>query len=64
MNEKSGKLKQRGDIVKNLRLAQTLRSIAHYGIGIFYNGTLGHRLVEDIQRRGGIITEEDLMQYR
>ncbi|XP_057374003.1 glutathione hydrolase 1 proenzyme-like [Daphnia carinata] len=64
VNEKSGKLKRYGDIVKNSRLAHTLRAIAHYGIDIFYNGTVGHKLVEDIQKRGGIITKEDLIRYR
>ncbi len=64
MNEKTGKVKKEGDIVKNPVLAQTLRTIAREGVGILYNGTLGDKLVEDIQRKGGIITKEDLMQYR
>ncbi|XP_046440696.1 scoloptoxin SSD14-like isoform X1 [Daphnia pulex] len=64
VNEKTGKVKKEGDIVKNPALAQTLRMIARAGVGVFYNGTLGDRLVEDIQRKGGIITKQDLMQYR
>lgn len=64
VNEKTGKVKQEGDIVKNPALAQTLRTIARDGVGVLYNGTLGDRLVEDIQRKGGIITKQDLMQYR
>lgn len=64
LDEKTGDLKKLGDIVKRPKLAETLRDIARYGIGIFYNGTMGDKLVEDIQKRGGIITKQDLMQYR
>lgn len=64
MNEKTGKVKQLGDIVKNPPFAQTLRTIANEGVGVFYNGILGDKVVEDIQKKGGIITKEDLMQYR
>ena len=44
--------------------AQTLRELARDGIQTFYNGSMGDKMVEDIRRKGGIITKEDLMQYR
>ena len=57
-------MKQLGDIVKNPTFAKTLRTIASEGVDVFYNGILGDKIVEDIQRKGGIITKEDLIQYR
>ena len=64
VDEKTGQVKKLGDIVKNPVLAKTLRTIARDGVEAFYNGSLGDKLVEDIQRKGGIITKEDLMNYR
>lgn len=64
VDETTGQVKKLGDVVKNPVLAQTLRMIANEGVGIFYNGSLGDKMVEDIQRKGGIITKQDLMQYR
>ena len=43
--------------------AQTLKEIAQYGVGIFYDGRIGDRLVDDIQRRRGIINQVDLINY-
>ena len=45
-------------------LAKTLKDIAEHGADIFYKGSVGAKLVEDIQRRGGIITKDDLLHYR
>jgi gamma-glutamyltranspeptidase len=64
LNEETGQAKKTGDIVKNPVFAETLKSIANEGVDIFYNGILGDKVVEDIQQRGGIITKDDLMQYR
>lgn len=64
MNEATGQVKKLGDIVRNPVFAQTLRTIAREGVGAFYNGTLGDKMVQDIRRKGGIITKDDLMQYR
>ncbi len=64
LNEETGQVKKEGDVVKNPFLAKTLKTIASEGVDIFYKGYLGDKVVEDIQRKGGIITKEDLMQYR
>ena len=55
---------QEGDILKRPTFAETLRTIAQYGADVLYNGTLGDKLVADIQERGGIITKDDLRNYR
>lgn len=64
LNEETGQVLEEGDVFRRPAFAQTLRDIASYGIESFYNGTIGDRLVEDIHKRNGIITKEDLMQYR
>jgi len=46
------------------KLASTLRSIAENGVEIFYNGSIGRQLVEDVQNLGGILTEKDLLEYK
>ncbi|CAK7328280.1 unnamed protein product [Dovyalis caffra] len=60
----NGKLLQPGDICYNKKLADTLRSISKDGIAAFYNGSIGYKLVEDIQKAGGILTREDLRRYQ
>ncbi|XP_010531409.1 PREDICTED: gamma-glutamyltranspeptidase 1-like [Tarenaya hassleriana] len=60
----NGDLKKAGEIVRNPRLALTLRQIGNYGPKAFYNGTVGLNLVRDIRKAGGIITMKDLRSYR
>lgn len=55
---------QEGEVFKRPAFAQTLRDVAQYGIQVFYNGTIGDQMVEDIGKRGGIMTKQDLIQYR
>ncbi|ELU09504.1 hypothetical protein CAPTEDRAFT_115649, partial [Capitella teleta] len=58
-----GTLVQEGDILKNPKLAQTLRRIAESPTS-FYNGSLAEDIVLDIRDAGGIITLEDLQTYQ
>ncbi|KZC06406.1 PREDICTED: gamma-glutamyltranspeptidase 1-like [Dufourea novaeangliae] len=53
-----------GDRIKRPRLAETLKLIAKHGPWIFYNGTIGDQLVEEIQAAKGIIDRADLRDYR
>ncbi|CAK9166968.1 unnamed protein product [Ilex paraguariensis] len=53
-----------GDICYNKKLAKTLRAISEYGVEAFYNGSVGLDLVRDVQKVGGILTMEDLQNYR
>jgi gamma-glutamyltranspeptidase/glutathione hydrolase len=45
-------------------LAQTLRLIAAQGPDVFYRGAIAEALVKEMQRSGGLITREDLANYR
>lgn len=53
-----------GDIIKRPQLAETLRIIQKEGADALHNGSLLERFVKDIQNDGGILTEEDMRQYK
>lgn len=53
------------DVIKRPKLAKTLEIIANEGDKALYGRRpLGKSLIEDIKARGGIMTEEDLVDYR
>ncbi|MFV2091165.1 MAG: gamma-glutamyltransferase, partial [Pseudomonadales bacterium] len=53
-----------GDLFVQSQLATTLERIAESGPDGFYKGRTADLLVAEIQRGGGIITHEDLANYR
>ncbi|GAV62167.1 G_glu_transpept domain-containing protein [Cephalotus follicularis] len=60
----NGKLLQAGDTCYNVELAKTLEAVAEQGPQAFYNGTVGEKLVKDVREVGGILTMEDLRNYK
>ncbi|XP_076666249.1 glutathione hydrolase 1 proenzyme isoform X1 [Andrena cerasifolii] len=52
------------DRIKRPQLAKTLELIAKHGPDIFYNGSMGDQLVDEIKGFNGIINKEDLRNYR
>ena len=55
-----GKPPAPGDIFKNPALAATLEQIARGGRDAFYRGPIGRAIADDLQRRGGLVTADDL----
>jgi gamma-glutamyltranspeptidase/glutathione hydrolase len=53
-----------GDRFVNKDYAETLRLLAKEGGQSFYRGTIAQRIVADMAANGGVITAEDLAQYR
>jgi gamma-glutamyltranspeptidase len=53
-----------GDRFVNKDYAETLRTIAKEGGQSFYRGSIAKRIAADMAANGGIISEEDLAQYR
>ncbi|MBN3289985.1 GGT1 hydrolase, partial [Polypterus senegalus] len=59
-----GKILKINEIIRFPKLAKTYRQIAEEGADVFYNGSLAHQIVKDIKEQGGIITIEDLQNYK
>lgn len=64
VNPATGKVWLEGDLITEPVLARTLDIIAEGGPEEIHNGSLTAALVSDIQGFGGIITEDDLRNYR
>ncbi len=55
---------QKGGIFKQPELAATLKRIAQFGPSDFYRGKTADLLVAQMQRNNGLITKEDLANYK
>jgi gamma-glutamyltranspeptidase / glutathione hydrolase len=53
-----------GDVLKQPDLARTLHLIASEGVDVVYHGEIGQMIVEDMKRNGGLITQEDLDDFK
>ncbi|XP_022106201.1 gamma-glutamyltranspeptidase 1-like [Acanthaster planci] len=61
----NGSLMKTGDIfTPPASLVQTLRAIAEEGMSALHGGEVGRKLVQDIQDQGGVMTMDDLLNYR
>lgn len=61
----NGDVKKEGDLLQYLKLADSLEIVAKEGADAIYsmNGSLIRDVVNDIRNAGGIITEQDLINY-
>ena len=63
-NPSTGDFFKEGDDIKRKKFAKTLTEIGESGSAdILYNGTMGEKIVKEIQELGGIITMEDLNNF-
>lgn len=53
-----------GDTLQNLALANTLQKLVHSGEKAFYEGEIAHALIAFLQRKGSLLTLEDLKRYK
>lgn len=60
----NGEVYQDGDILIQKDLAKTLRILQKEGERAFYEGEIAKAMVNDIQAGGGILTLEDLKNYK
>jgi gamma-glutamyltranspeptidase/glutathione hydrolase/leukotriene-C4 hydrolase len=60
----NGKLLQAGNTCYNVELGRSLEAVAEQGPQALYNGTVGEKLVKDVREAGGILTMEDLRNYK
>ena len=59
-----GAIPRAGDRFVNKDYAATLRAIAADGADAFYRGSIARRIAQDMAGNGGLITLDDLAQYR
>ncbi len=59
-----GSPKRVGDAVRNPDLGTVLRLVARDGPGVFYEGEIAARIVEDMRANGGLLAADDLRDYR
>ncbi|HEY9055287.1 MAG TPA: gamma-glutamyltransferase [Rectinemataceae bacterium] len=52
-----------GDTFRNPDYANTLAQIGLYGADAIYKGPIAQAMVDEVQKRGGILTMEDLARY-
>ncbi|XP_077534255.1 scoloptoxin SSD14-like isoform X2 [Haemaphysalis longicornis] len=60
----TGELLQEGEMVKQEDLARTLEAVATYGPDYFYHGDFAQSIINEIQENGGMITLDDLANYK
>jgi gamma-glutamyltranspeptidase len=59
-----GRLPKPGDRFVNKDYAETLRTLAKEGGSSFYRGSIAQKIAADMAANGGVITLDDLGQYR
>ena len=59
-----GQMLKPGDTLVQPELAATLKRIAKNGAAEFYRGETAHLIAEDMAKSGGLITLDDLAQYK
>ena len=53
-----------GEVLIQRDLAKTLRAIAKDGAGVMQGGPIGQKMAAHVQKRGGLLTVEDLENYQ
>ena len=62
--KENGDSYRQGDVLVQKDLAKTLKSIAKKGADGFYRGEVANMIVAEMERSGGLITHQDLLDYR
>ena len=53
-----------GDTIINIKFAETLKKISEFGPKAFYEGEIAEMIVSDVKKSGGIMTIDDLKNYK
>ena len=61
---KQGRPLQAGERLVQKDLARSLRLIARQGPAVFYRGEIGQKIVAEMAQHGGLITMDDLKNYK
>lgn len=64
LDPKTGHFLEEGDPVRRPAYAQTLEAVAQNGSDAFYSGPIAESMVAKVQSEGGILTLQDLADYK
>lgn len=62
-NDDWGQILQDGELLKNLKLAETLQAVMVNGADAIYTGQRAEQLASEIRKAGGILTKRDFEAY-
>ena len=60
----NGEVPKDGQTIRQPELAETLKAIAQQGEAVFYRGWIGAAIIETIKKAGGVMTLDDLQNYK
>lgn len=60
----NGAVPHEGDVVRQADLAETLKAIGQQGAEAFYRGPIAEAIVETIKTNGGVMTVDDIKNYK
>ncbi len=60
----NGEVPKEGEVIRQAELAETLKAIAQQGAEIFYQGRIAEAIAETIKNSGGVMTLDDLKNYK
>ena len=60
----AGRAPRPGELFRNPEFAKTLQTLAEDGYDAFYLGEIGRQIVECVQADGGLLSQDDLADYR
>ena len=53
-----------GELIRQLELGETLKAIVSQGAEVFYQGWIAQAIVDTVKKEGGVLTLEDLKNYK
>ena len=59
-----GQTPRAGEVFRNREFATTLQTLAENGYDAFYRGDIARQIAQCVQAAGGVLTEDDLANYR
>jgi gamma-glutamyltranspeptidase/glutathione hydrolase len=60
----NGEVPKEGELIRQPRLAATIKAIAQQGREVFYRGWIAEAIVDMVKKEGGVMTLDDLRKYQ
>lgn len=60
----NGEVPKEGELIRQPRLAATIKAIAQQGREVFYRGWIAEAIVDMVKKEGGVMTLDDLKKYQ